>query len=68
MTSAITNLRIVASAHFDHLASTLAWLQVKQALWNGGIQRANAPEGQRSTPGSCEAEKSVGRRSSAGQA
>ncbi|KAF5843779.1 hypothetical protein DUNSADRAFT_8295 [Dunaliella salina] len=25
--------------------------KVKQALWNGGIQRANAPEAMRSTPG-----------------
>lgn len=28
-----------------------SWSQVKQALWAGGIQRANAPEGRRSTPG-----------------
>ena len=33
------------------LATPCAGPQVKKALWAGGIQRSNKPEGKRATPG-----------------
>ncbi len=39
------------STHTHQLARGTLTEQVKKALWDGGIERSNKPEGRRATPG-----------------